>query len=156
MSPCSASEQADSVSTQAHTIEEVEVTAHRLSRNVSTSVPTQTMGRDLLDAVAAQNAADAIRHFAGTNVKDYGGIGGLKTVSVRGLGATHTAVSYDGVVVGNCQAGQIDLGRFTAHSMEGIALHIGQTDDLAATARALASGSLVSLSSRIPDWSGKH
>ena len=156
MSPCSASEQADSVSTQAHTIEEVEVTAHRLSRNVSTSVPTQMMGRDLLDAVAAQNAADAIRHFAGTNVKDYGGIGGLKTVSVRGLGATHTAVSYDGVVVGNCQAGQIDLGRFTAHSMEGIALHIGQTDDLAATARALASGSLVSLSSRIPDWNRKH
>ena len=51
--------------------------------------------------------------FAGANVKDYGGIGGLKTVSVRNIGAAHTAVSYDGVVVSNSQAGQIDIGRFS-------------------------------------------
>lgn len=148
-------EEADSVSAKLHAIEEVEVTAHRLSRKVSATIPTQSMGRDMLDAIAAQNAADAVRHFAGTNVRDYGGIGGLKTVSVRGLGATHTAVSYDGVVVGNCQAGQIDLGRFAANSMGGVSLHIGQTDDLAATARVLASGSIVSLSSRIPEWGDK-
>lgn len=148
-------EEPDSVSTKLHAIEEVEVTAHRLSRKVSATVPAQSMGRDMLDAIAAQNAADAVRHFAGTNVRDYGGIGGLKTVSVRGLGATHTAVSYDGVVVGNCQAGQIDLGRFAANSMGGVSLHVGQTDDLAATARALASGSIVSLSSRIPEWADK-
>lgn len=148
-------EEPDSVSTKLHAIEEVEVTAHRLSRKVSATVPAQSMGRDMLDAIAAQNAADAVRHFAGTNVRDYGGIGGLKTVSVRGLGATHTAVSYDGVVVGNCQAGQIDLGRFAANSMGGVSLHVGQTDDLAATARALASGSIVSLSSRIPEWTDK-
>ena len=49
--------------------------------------------------------ADAVRRFAGANVKDYGGIGGLKTVSIRNMGAAHTAVSYDGVVVSNCQAG---------------------------------------------------
>lgn len=138
-----------------HTIEEVEVKAQRLSHEVASATPTQTMSREVLSAVAAQNAADAMRHFAGTNVKDYGGIGGLKTVSVRGLGATHTAVSYDGVVVGNCQAGQIDLGRFAAHSMEGISLHIGQADDLASTARALASGSIVSLSSHTPKWDNK-
>lgn len=156
MSPCRADEQADSVMTKTRAIEEVEVSARRLSREVSASAPTQTMGRDMLDAVAAQNVADAVRHFAGTNVRDYGGIGGLKTVSVRGLGATHTAVSYDGVVVGNCQAGQIDLGRFTTQNMGGIALHIGQTDDLTATARALASGSLVNLSSRTPEWNNRR
>ena len=138
-----------------HSIQEVEVKAQRLAREVASATPTQTMGRDMLSAVAAQSVADAMRHFAGANVRDYGGIGGLKTVSVRGLGATHTGVSYDGIVVGNCQAGQIDLGRFAAHSMEGISLHIGQTDDLASTARALASGSIVSLSSYSPEWDGK-
>ena len=69
-------EEPDSVSTKLHAIEEVEVTAHRLSRKVSATVPAQSMGRDMLDAIAAQNAADAVRHFAGTNVRDYGGIGG--------------------------------------------------------------------------------
>ena len=120
-----------------HTIEEVEVRARRFSREVSATAPAQTMQRETMRALAIQNAADAMRHFAGTTVKDYGGIGGLKTVSVRGLGATHTAVSYDGVVMGNCQAGQIDLGRFSASSLGNIALHVGQSDDLLSTARLL-------------------
>lgn len=155
LSPCRAGEQADSVSTKVETIAEVEISARRLSREVSSTTPMQRMQRSSLTAIAARNAADAVRHFAGTNIKDYGGIGGLKTVSVRGLGATHTAVSYDDIVVGNCQAGQIDLGRFAANSLEGVTLHMGQPDNLTVTARALASGSLVSLSSRQPEWSDK-
>lgn len=137
-------------------IAEVEVSARRLPREVSSTTPTQSMQRSTLKAIAARSAADAVRHFAGTNVKDYGGIGGLKTVSIRGLGATHTAVSYDGIVVGNCQAGQIDLGRFAANNLEGVSLHVGQSDELIASARALSSGSLVSLSSRQPEWDDKH
>ena len=43
----------------------------------------------------AQNVADALRYLAGVQVKDYGGIGGLKTVNVRSLGSQHVAVSYD-------------------------------------------------------------
>lgn len=134
------------------TIHEVEVTARPLQKQISASTPVQQMDTDELSAIAAHTAADAVRHFAGTNVKDYGGIGGLKTVSVRGLGATHTAVSYDDVVVSNCLAGQIDLGRFASSNLGSIALHVGQSDNMLATARALASGSLVSMSSRKPTW----
>ena len=137
------------------TIDEVEITARPLSKQVSSISPTQQMSAEQLKAIAAHTAADAVRHFAGTNVKDYGGIGGLKTVSVRGLGATHTAVSYDDVVVSNCLAGQIDLGRFASNSLGNIALHIGQSDNMLSTARAIASGSLVSLSSLQPNWEGK-
>lgn len=151
--PCYANGIIDSTHTQI--IEEIEVSAHRLSRKVSATIPTQTIKRETLDAVAARNVSDAVRHFAGTQVRDYGGIGGLKTVSVRGLGATHTGISYDGIVVGNCQAGQIDLGRFATQGLEGVSLHIGQADDLTSTARAIASGSIVSLNSRTPDWENK-
>ena len=146
---------ASGIADSTHVIEEIEVSAHRLSRKVSSVTPTQTIKRETLDAIAARSASDAVRHFAGTQVRDYGGIGGLKTVSVRGLGATHTGLSYDGVIVGNCQAGQIDLGRFATQGLDGISLHIGQVDDLTSTARAIASGSIVSLSSRIPDWKNK-
>ena len=137
-------------------IAEVEVQARRLLREVTATSSSQVMSREAMRALAVQNVADAMRHFTGTTVKDYGGIGGLKTVSVRGLGATHTAVSYDGVVMGNCQAGQIDLGRFASNSLASISLHVGQSDELITTARALASGSLVSMSSVAPQWEGKR
>lgn len=138
------------------TIDEVHIQAQRLSRQVSSTAPTQTIQRETLRSLAIQNAADAMRHFAGTTVKDYGGIGGLKTVSVRGLGATHTAVSYDGIVVGNCLAGQIDLGRFSSSGLGSISLHVGQSDDMLSTARALGAGSLVGMSSPTPQWDGKR
>ena len=146
----------DSTHTSVQFIEEIEVQAQRLRREVSATTAIQEMRHETMNALAIQNAADALRHFAGTNVKDYGGIGGMKTVSVRGLGATHTAVSYDDVVIGNCQAGQIDLGRFSSNGLSGISLHVGQSDDMMATARSLASGSLVSMSSLIPRWEGKR
>ena len=137
----------DSTLTSVQAIEEVEVQAQRLATHVTATTATQQMGREEMQALAVQNAAEAVRHFAGTTVRDYGGIGGLKTVSVRGLGATHTAVSYDDVVLGNCQAGQIDLGRYASSTLGGISLHVGQGGDLLSTARALASGSLVNMSS---------
>ena len=146
----------DSVQVSVQAIEEVEIQASRLSREVVATAPAQVMRSETMKALAVQNVADAVRHFTGTTVKDYGGIGGLKTVSVRGLGATHTAVSYDGVVMGNCQAGQIDLGRFSSNGLGSISLHVGQNDDMTSTARALASGSVVSMNSMAPQWNGKQ
>ena len=145
----------DSVLVSVQSIEEVEIQANRLSREVLATAPTQVMRSEAMKSLAIQNVADAVRHFTGTMVKDYGGIGGLKTVSVRGLGATHTAVSYDGVVMGNCQAGQIDLGRFSSNGLGSISLHVGQNDDMTSTARALASGSVVSMNSMAPQWKEK-
>lgn len=138
-----------------YSIAEFEVTAHLLTKEVAAVAPMQQMHTDDFASLATHTAADAMRHFAGVSVKDYGGVGGLKTVSVRGLGATHTAVSYDGVVVGNCMAGQIDLGRFAANGLESISLHVGQADDMLSSARALASGGLVSMVSRRPQWNDK-
>lgn len=149
MLPLAASAQeADSL----YSIAEFEVTAHLLTKEVAAVAPMQQMHSDDFASLATHTAADAMRHFAGVSVKDYGGVGGLKTVSVRGLGATHTAVSFDGVVVGNCMAGQIDLGRFAANGLESISLHVGQADDMFSSARALASGGLVSMVSRRPQW----
>lgn len=89
--------------------------------------------------------ADAVRRFAGANVKDYGGIGGLKTVSIRNMGAAHTAVSYDGVAVSNCQAGQIDIGRFSLDNVSMLSLAIGQSEDLLQSARLYASAGVLGI-----------
>lgn len=102
----------DTITGKVHQIDKVTVTARKLPNKITSAVPIQTLSQQDISQLGIQNMADAVRRFAGANVKDYGGIGGLKTVSIRNMGAAHTAVSYDGVVVSNCQAGQIDIGRF--------------------------------------------
>ena len=136
-----------SVDTLTSAIEEVTVTAPRMRRDI---IPTQSLGGKALQRLSAHSVADAIRYFAGIQVKDYGGIGGLKTVNVRSLGTNHTGVFYDGVQLGNAQNGQIDLGRFSLESMEALQLYNGQKSTIHQTAKDYASASAVYMQTRRP------
>lgn len=122
----------------------------RVPQRISAAMPVQVLGKGELENLGFQNIADAVRRFAGTNVKDYGGIGGIKTVSVRSLGATHTAVAYDGVAVSNCQAGQIDIGRFSLEDIDMLSLSVGQDNNLLQPARLYASAGVLSIYSKNP------
>lgn len=141
-------ETADSIATQ-H-LNNVTVTAVKSKAKVSTTTSVQMLSGEDLRSLGVQNAGDAVKHFAGSNVRDYGGIGGLKTVSVRNLGAAHTAVSYDGVAVSNCQAGQIDVGRFSLDNVSSLSLAVGHDDDLLQSARLYASAGVVKIESEKP------
>ncbi|MDR0962121.1 MAG: TonB-dependent receptor [Mediterranea sp.] len=140
----------DTITDNLHRLPEVSVQARRMPARMSVAAPVQAFGRSELQSLGLQNIGDAVRRFAGTNVRDYGGIGGLKTVSVRSLGAQHTAVAYDGVAVSNTQAGQIDIGRFALDEMEMLSLSVGQDNDLLQSARLFASAGVLSLYSRNP------
>ena len=142
----------DTIAGKTHRIDEVEVTARRIPAKLSSVTPVQSMSQQDLSMLGIQNMADAVRHFAGTNVRDYGGIGGLKTVSVRNMGAAHTAVSYDGVAVSNCQAGQIDIGRFPLDNVAMLSLSVGQGDDLLQSARHYASAGVLSIETERPHF----
>lgn len=137
----------------------VEVTARRIDRTVRSARPVQTVGGDELERAGIYTLSDAVKRFAGANVRDYGGIGGMKTVSVRNLGAGHTAVSYDGVTVSNTQAGQIDMSRFTTDNVQNVTLTLGEDDDVMQPARHRASAAVLSITGRKPvfadgrDWS---
>ena len=99
----------DSIHT--HELQNVEVNGSN-SRIIRASMPTQEISSKDFLKINAASVSDAVKHFAGVTVKDYGGVGGLKTVSVRSLGAQHTAVAYDGITLNDTQTGQIDLSRF--------------------------------------------
>ena len=45
-----------------------------------------------MERLGIHDMGDALKRFAGVQVKDYGGVGGMKTVNIRGLGAGHTGV----------------------------------------------------------------
>lgn len=142
----------DTITGKVHQIEKVTVTARRSPNKVTSAVPVQTMSQQDISRLGIQNMADAVRRFAGANVKDYGGIGGLKTVSIRNMGAAHTAVSYDGVAVSNCQAGQIDIGRFSLDNVSMLSLAIGQSEDLLQSARLYASAGVLGIETEKPHF----
>jgi outer membrane cobalamin receptor len=117
---------------------------------VKAATPTQTLSRRELSLLNVLQLSDAVKHFAGVVVKDYGGIGGLKTVSVRSLGAEHTGVSYDGVAITDCQTGQIDLGRFSLENVDHLSLAVGQSGNIFQPARSLASAGMLNIVTLTP------
>lgn len=113
---------------------------------------TQTIDSSSFLKTSSYNVADAIRNFAGVNIKDYGGIGGLKTVSIRSLGANHTGVQIDGINLGDTQTGQIDLGKLMLDNIESISLYQTQPDDLLTNARSFSSASLIVIKTKKPSF----
>ena len=133
-------------------IRQVEVTASRVASNVASSKPIQTMTREEIDRLGLNELSEVVKRFAGSNVRDYGGIGGMKTVSVRNLGAQHTAVSYDGLTISNTQAGQIDIGRFSLDNVESVTMAVGNEESLMQTARHYASAGILSVRTERPTF----
>ena len=131
-------------------IAEVTVQGQRVQGDVLSATPYRTIGREQFQTLGLTALADAVKMLAGADVKDYGGIGGLKTVSVRNIGAHHTAVSYDGICISNTQAGQIDIGRYTLDNIEEVALAVGQTGDLLQSARHYAAAALLNITTERP------
>lgn len=143
----------DSVSSHTN-IPEVVVTGENHAP-VPTTNTSQTLSLKKSDRLVLQNVSDAVRRMAGAEIKDYGGIGGLKTVSVRGLGSKHTLVCYDGMPVTDCQNGQVDLGRFSLDQLDEIRLYIGEDCDINVSASHFASTSVLNLMSYDPINSDK-
>ena len=112
------------------------------------SPPVEKASREVLERSA--NVADAIRDFSGVQLRDYGGIGGLKTVNVRSLGSAHTAIFMDGVPIDNAQNMQPDLGRLDVEDLETIELYTGQKSELLQSAREYGSASSLHLETAAP------
>lgn len=136
-------------STKTYHIEEVSVSAQRIRKEV---IPVQMLAGEELQKLSVHSVADAIRYFSGIQIKDYGGIGGLKTVNIRGLGTQHVGVFYDSVQLGNAQNGQIDLGRFSLDNMEAVSLYNGQKSAIFQSAKDFASAGSIYMTARHPSF----
>jgi len=120
---------------------------------IQTITPSQQISSNDFVRYSAFNIADAIRNFSGVILKDYGGIGGLKTVSVRGLSANHTAVLYDGIQINDAENGQIDLSKLNLNNVQQIILYNGQPTIICMPARSFASASILAVKTVQPSLS---
>lgn len=113
-------------------------------------IPVQTLQGEQLERLNSHSVADALRYFAGIKIKDYGGMGGLKTVDVRNMGTHHVGVFYNGVQIGNAQNGIVDLGKFSLDNIEAVKLYNGQRSAIFQSAKEYASASTVYIQTKKP------
>jgi outer membrane cobalamin receptor len=118
------------------------VTVRSKIRYHETITPQTLKGEDL-EKVNAHTVADALRFMSGVQLKDYGGIGGLKTVNLRSLGSQHVGIYYDGIELGNAQNGAIDLGQFSLDNIEEVSVYQGQRSAIMQTASDFANAGSV-------------
>lgn len=129
-------------------LQEVVVT----ERQFKEVIPAQKLSGKELEALNTFSVADAIRFFSGVQLKDYGGIGGLKTVNIRSMGTNQVGVFYNGIQLGNAQNGQVDLGKFSMDNIEEISLYNGQKSEIFQSARDFGFASSIYLTTRKPQF----
>ena len=117
------------------TLREVTVTETRHSHALKSTAPMHVLDRHDMQVQGVVDMADALHRLPGITLRDYGGAGGMKTVSVRGFGAKHTGVSYDGVLLSECQSGEIDLSRYSLDNVDHLSLVVGDNSDIFIPAR---------------------
>ena len=138
------------IAQQTRTLDSVTISSKKRFSNLSSSLPVQTLSDSTLKGLNGLSVADAIRYFAGVQLKDYGGVGGLKTVDIRNMGSQHTGFLYDGVPLGNMQNGQVDLGKFSLDNLQEISLFNAGPTFMLQSASAYASGATIYVTSRKP------
>lgn len=145
--------QAQIDSLQLQKLMEVEVVSKE--RPLETSTPIQVIGNQELKSLPTLQVSDALKYLSGVVIKDYGGVGGMKTVSVRGLGSQHTGVAYDGISLSDCQTGQIDLSKISMQNVSTLSLQSGRGEDIFVPARLFASASVINITTQKPVFKNK-
>jgi len=132
-----------------HLIQEAKVTALHIPKEIISG--QQLCGKEL-QSLNQLSVADALRYFAGVQLKDYGGVGGIKTINIRSMGTNHVGVFYDGVQLSNAQNGQVDLGMYSLDNMQSVSLFNGQKSEIFQSAKDFNSAGSIYLWTRVPEF----
>lgn len=140
-----AQDRADSISDSSRLLKKVTILANTLQNTYIVISPVQMLNHEKLQQINAVSIADGAKYFSGVLIKDYGGVGGLKTISVRGLGTQNTGLMYDCIPVADAQTGQNDLSKFSATFVQSLELDQANPQQALIPARAYASASILSV-----------
>jgi len=88
----------------------IDVTDEAYLADVARSgLPRTRLTAGMLERIAPLQTTDALTFVPGLSVRNYGGAGGLKTISLRGGSSAQTLVLLDGIRLNSAQNGQVDL-----------------------------------------------
>lgn len=89
-----------------------------------------TVTAEELQLLAAENLAEGLVRAEGVYVREYGGPGANKTLSMRGGFANQTLVMVDGQPVNNHQGGDVDFNALTVYDVERVEVMAGPSSAL--------------------------
>jgi len=114
---------------------------------ISSSIPHFEFSARKMEDLGVTDVGEALNYVPGIQLRDYGGIGGIKTIGYRSLGANHTAVQVDGQLLSNAQTGTINLSSFELFGLEQLSFSSGQVVDSRSSATAFSQANTIALTS---------
>jgi len=111
----------DSAARSATRFQEISVVASRITDTLTRAfTPVTVLNAHLLQTLGARQVSDALTFVPGVFMRNYGGLGGLKTISLRGANAAQTLVMIDGVRLNSSQNGQVDFSTVPVSVLEDV------------------------------------
>lgn len=83
-------------------------------------ISSQIIDSKFIKKINPIQVSDALQYAAGVNIRDYGGLSSIKTVSLRGLPSNQTLILMDGLRVTNSQTGSSDISKLFISSVDRI------------------------------------
>lgn len=114
-------------------------------RSIVKNLSKQTLARKEIELIEPQDLGHLLQRQTGLAIKDYGGIGSFKSISVRGLGAQHTNFYRNGLPIGAVQSGITNLGAIQVENIENVKIAIGGKYSLHLPISSLVGGNSVAL-----------
>lgn len=127
------------LSQEAKEFEDIEVLG-----NYKKLLPKVTINKSEIDELAPYDLGHLLQRVSGVSIRSYGGLGGMKTLSLRGLGGEHTKLLVNGLPNSNAQNGQTDFGLIQLDNIEEVSVNIGEGENMTPVS-AQVYGSVVSL-----------
>lgn len=92
-------------STEVKTYNEVEII------RLDPPEPSNRYSEDELERMQPLDLGDVLQSLPSTSIKNYGDVGGLKSLSYRGMGAQHNVLMVNGFALNNAQTGMADYSQ---------------------------------------------
>lgn len=108
----------------------------------------QTLSKQRIDRRLATDVGQLMLLFPGVQLRSYGGLGGLKTVSFRSLGAAHTSVVMDYFALSQTQSGQTDLGQLPVDFIQQLAVVSQASTSLDYPIQAKLAGQIIAIQTK--------
>jgi len=83
-------------------------------------ISSQLIDSKTIDRINPILVNDDLQYAVGVNIRDYGGLSSIKTVSLRGMPSNQTLILMDGLRVTNSQTGIADISKLFISSVDRI------------------------------------
>lgn len=78
----------------------------------------------------SNNVSEVIKHSTGISIIDYGGIGNLKTISIRGMSSNQNTITLNGIILNNNSNSMFDLSKLPSKFISNIEIVKGGASTL--------------------------